>query len=88
MCCPLRDGWKRLPLGSLSRGVDDYHTKAAKGFANAFKESGSARDPQAPKSQPNAFRKRKRVEEFTTLKQACPSECQGAQGAFKDSMIH
>ena len=23
-----------------------------------------------------------------TLKQACPSEYQGAQGAFKDSMIH
>ena len=55
MCCPLRDGWKRLPLGSLSQGVDDYHTKAAKGFANAFKESGSARGPassQVPAQQP------------------------------------
>ena len=29
-----------------------------------------------------------RVEEFTTLKQAYPSEYQGVQGAFKDSMIH
>ena len=29
-----------------------------------------------------------RVENLMTLKQACPSEYQGAQGAFKDSMIH
>ena len=29
-----------------------------------------------------------RVEDFTILKQACPSEYQEAQGAFKDSMIH
>jgi hypothetical protein len=28
------------------------------------------------------------LKEFTTLKQACSSEYQGAQGAFKDSMIH
>ena len=27
-------------------------------------------------------------EGFMTLKQACSSEYQGAQGAFKDSMIH
>jgi hypothetical protein len=32
--------------------------------------------------------KRKGFENFTTLKRVCPSECQGAQGAFKDSMIH
>jgi hypothetical protein len=30
----------------------------------------------------------KEVEVFTTLKRVCPSEYQGAQGAFKDSMIH
>jgi hypothetical protein len=30
----------------------------------------------------------KKVENFTTLKRVCPSEYQGAQGAFKDSMIH
>ncbi|GKG52357.1 hypothetical protein Tco_0547232, partial [Tanacetum coccineum] len=23
-------GWKRVPVSSLSRGVDDYHTKAAR----------------------------------------------------------
>ncbi len=28
------------------------------------------------------------VDDFKTLKQACPSEYQGAQCAFKDSMIH
>jgi hypothetical protein len=28
------------------------------------------------------------VENLMTLKQACSSEYQGAQGAFKDSMIH
>ena len=27
-------------------------------------------------------------DEFKTLEQACPSEYQRAQGAFKDSMIH
>jgi hypothetical protein len=31
---------------------------------------------------------RKGFDDFTTLKRVCPSECQGAQGAFKDSMIH
>jgi hypothetical protein len=29
-----------------------------------------------------------RFEGLMTLKQACSSEFQGAQGAFKDSMIH
>ena len=32
--------------------------------------------------------KAEKVENFMTLKQACSSEYQGAQGAFKDSMIH
>jgi hypothetical protein len=30
----------------------------------------------------------KEVDILMTLKQACSSEYQGAQGAFKDSMIH
>jgi hypothetical protein len=38
------------------------------------------------------FQKRKQLsfsfEDSMTLKQACPSEYQEAQGAFKDSMIH
>jgi hypothetical protein len=29
-----------------------------------------------------------KVDNLMTLKQACPSEYQRAQGAFKDSMIH
>ena len=32
--------------------------------------------------------KKIRAEIFKTLKQACSKEYQGAQGAFKDSMIH
>jgi hypothetical protein len=37
----------------------------------------------------NPFPKKKKgFENVTTLKRVCPSECQGAQGAFKDSMIH
>jgi hypothetical protein len=38
-------------------------------------------------TQPPA-RKTDGVDDFKTLKQACSSEYQGAQGAFKDSMIH
>jgi hypothetical protein len=42
-----------------------------------------------PKSKPFPDQKEaEKVEDFTTLKRVCPSECQGAQGAFKDSMIH
>jgi hypothetical protein len=33
-------------------------------------------------------KKQKRVDILMTLKQACSSEYQGAQDAFKDSMIH
>ena len=32
--------------------------------------------------------KASKLENFTTLEQACSPEYQGAQGAFKDSMIH
>jgi hypothetical protein len=34
------------------------------------------------------LRKANKVDNLMTLKQACPSEYQRAQGAFKDSMIH
>ena len=37
---------------------------------------------------PSLATKELEVEEFTTLKQVYPSEYQGVQGAFKDSMIH
>jgi hypothetical protein len=48
-----------------------------------------AKRPPSPKSfQWSKMTKRKGFENFTTLKRVCPSECQGAQGAFKDSMIH
>jgi hypothetical protein len=43
----------------------------------------------ASKSKPFFGRETKGgFENFTTLKRVCPSEYQGAQGAFKDSMIH
>jgi hypothetical protein len=46
-------------------------------------------DGKAPKSKPNPMVETKgMVDDFMTLKQACSSEYQGAQGAFKDSMIH
>ena len=41
-----------------------------------------------PQSKPDQLMKAREVENFMTLKQACSSEYQGAQGAFKDSMIH
>ena len=39
-------------------------------------------------SKPQSATKAEGVENLLTLKQACSSEYQGAQGAFKDSMIH
>jgi hypothetical protein len=42
---------------------------------------------KTPKSKPLSAKANK-VENLMTLKQACSSEYQGAQGAFKDSMIH
>ena len=48
---------------------------------------GAALRRQGPQLQP-APRKARGVDDFKTLKQACSSEYQGAQGAFKDSMIH
>jgi hypothetical protein len=53
--------------------------------ANAFEDE--RHPPQTSKSNPSLERERLRGV-FTTLKQACPSEYQGAQDAFKDSMIH
>ena len=40
------------------------------------------------KSKPSITKKAMKVENTMTLKQACSPEYQGAQGAFKDSMIH
>jgi hypothetical protein len=42
---------------------------------------------KAPSSNRNR-RKTVGVDDFKTLEQACSSEYQGAQVAFKDSMIH
>src|SRR5947209_18590699 len=60
--------------------------------ADAFQESrpSSARTcPQPPSSVPVIPREGPvGFEDIATLRQACSSECRGAQGAFKDSMIH
>ena len=59
-------------------------------LANAFQGSRPpVRQPaQTPTSKPQSVQKTGEVENLMTLKQACSSEYQGAQGAFKDSMIH
>ena len=44
------------------------------------------RTPNDPSQAPSE--RKGRLRSRTTLRQACSSECQGAQGAFKDSMIH
>jgi len=44
--------------------------------------------PPQSKLQKEVFQTLFKVENLMTLKQACPSEYQRAQGAFKDSMIH
>jgi hypothetical protein len=48
---------------------------------------GAASRQQSPHIQPSPC-ETGGVDDFKTLKQACSSEYQGAQGAFKDSMIH
>ena len=89
------DGWKQkshYKSAVPSCGVDNYHTnrRVHKGFpANSFKGSRLQKrlKPAKPPS-PSLAIKDDKVENLMTLKQACSSEYQGAQGAFKDSMIH
>jgi hypothetical protein len=54
--------------------------------ADTFKRSRPT--PARSKSKLRSRNKSIGVENLMTLKQACSSEYQGAQGAFKDSMIH
>ena len=55
--------------------------------ANAFQESWTLFKRPAKPPHPNPST-REGLIILMTLKQACSSEYQGAQGAFKDSMIH
>jgi hypothetical protein len=55
-----------------------------RGADHPLKEASKNPHIQATKELVKAFW----VENLMTLKQACPSEYQRAQGAFKDSMIH
>ena len=72
-----------------------YHTSriGKEDPANLFKRSWPSKERGASRSlqSPSLLwspEETKEVEVFTTLKRVCPSEYQGAQGAFKDSMIH
>ena len=49
---------------------------------------GADLTPARSKSKPPIETNQSEFENLMTLKQACSSEYQGAQGAFKDSMIH
>ncbi len=90
-----RDDWKQVPRGDRAKDRDveaSYHTsRIGKGnLANSFERSWPFKSSKALQS-PSLLRDPKETEEveiFTTLKRVCPSEYQGAQGAFKDSMIH
>jgi hypothetical protein len=59
-------------------------------IANAFQRSWNKQGPaHPPVSKKGTLRERGLFfDDLMTLKQACPSEYQEAQGAFKDSMIH
>ena len=56
-------------------------------FRGADQHWGNLQKPPHPSLHPSHY-KTGEVENLMTLKQACSSEYQGAQGAFKDSMIH
>jgi hypothetical protein len=68
-----------------------YHTvvepSSCGGPADAFQDEPASRT-RGRRPNPTQSQKETRLREFTTLKQACSSEYQGAQDAFKDSMIH
>ena len=77
----------RLVWYSQSRPVPRSPSLGGLRGANAFRASLARHTPIQPRrlqllSQPTGVR------EFTALKQACSTEYHGAQGAFKDSMIH
>ena len=86
------------PRSNRARNQDmetSYHTSriSKEDPANSFKRSWVSEERDASKGlqSPSLLRcpeETEKVEIFTTLKRVCPSEYQGAQGAFKDSMIH
>ena len=73
---------------AVERGWYNAQSSSTQGPTKAFQGSRLSAAEKPPKSNPNPTTKREGVDDFKTLKQACSSEYQGAQGAFKDSMIH
>jgi hypothetical protein len=87
----MKDGCKRSHGSDFKRRrVCNYlslsRRRRTDSEANAFQDERRelVTPPQTSKSDPRGG---SRVT-LTTLKQACSSEYQGAQDAFKDSMIH
>ena len=72
---PKTGGFWRVP-SPLCREIHDY----AESTTAPPLRLGAA-EPASPKTKPG-------LRGVLTLEQACPSECRGAQCAFKDSMIH
>ncbi len=56
-------------------------------YSQRLETDGSAGDIGA-RGQAAALNTKPGLSGVMTLEQACPPECQGAQCAFKDSMIH
>jgi hypothetical protein len=75
-------GCSGKPPSSLCREKQVTTRRAHAGTATVFKGRRSATSPNAAATQ------RQLEGVVMTLEQACPSEYQGAQCAFKDSMIH
>ena len=81
-------------FASKTQDVETSYQRRGSGKAdptNRFKRSWLRRRPAENLQIPSLLgfeKKPRRLRMFTTLKRVCPSEYQGAQGAFKDSMIH
>ena len=78
----------RSSIVELPEGVLSIYNTQQVAFLNttyAFKESLLIKAGNTP---PIQATKKYVVENFMTLKQACSLEYQGAQDAFKNSMIH
>ena len=77
--------WTRPGLPTVRRRMDYHAVDTGRPAADAFRDepggSGTVQVRRAPtKGTRRGF--------VATLERACPKECRGAQGAFKDSMIH
>jgi hypothetical protein len=76
-------------LNPKRRNILSRQGSAKRTPTNSFERSSLSKASIEPPSPKKILSTKEKVfDDFTTLKRVCPSECQGAQGAFKDSMIH